>query len=157
MIRGHNVFSGYLGQPEATATAIVDGWFRTGDLGVKDVDGFLRLVGRKKDMILRGGFNVHPRDVEEVPARHPAVSQVAVIAIPHPIHGEEVLAVVVADPTAERSTEVELLEWARERISRHRRPRLVVFVDELPLGPTRKVLKRELRERFSDLAGSGPA
>ncbi|HEY0277159.1 MAG TPA: long-chain fatty acid--CoA ligase [Solirubrobacterales bacterium] len=153
VIRGHNVFSGYLGRPEASAAAMVDGWFRTGDLGVKDGEGFIHVVGRKKDMILRGGFNVYPRDVEEVLIRHPAVSQVAVVGIPHATYGEEVLAVVVVDPAAVCPSVEDLLEWGRERIARHKRPRLVAFVDEMPLGPTRKVLKRELRERFADLAG----
>ncbi len=152
VIRGHNVFAGYLGQPEQTAAAMVDGWFRTGDIGVKDPEGFRHVVGRKKDMILRGGFNVYPRDVEEVMARHPAIAQVAVVGIPHPSHGEEVLAVVVLDPAETPPTPDDLLDWTRERVARHRRPRLVVFVDELPLGPTRKVLKRELRERFAGLA-----
>jgi long-chain acyl-CoA synthetase len=156
VIRGHNIFAGYLDRPEATAAAVVDGWFRTGDLGVKDRDGFRHVVGRKKDMVLRGGFNVYPREVEEVLARHPAIAQVAVLGIPHPSHGEEVLAVVVPDRGEPRPSEEELLDWGRERIARHRRPRLLVFVDELPLGPSRKVLKRVLRERYADLAQDGP-
>lgn len=82
VIRGHNVFAGYLGRPEATAEAVVDGWFRSGDLGRKDADGFITIVDRKKDMIIRGGFNVYPREVEEVLAGHPAVGQVAVIGCP---------------------------------------------------------------------------
>ncbi|HEY5332558.1 MAG TPA: long-chain fatty acid--CoA ligase, partial [Solirubrobacterales bacterium] len=153
VVRGHNVFAGYLDRPEETAAALVDGWFRTGDIGVKDQDGFRHVVGRKKDMVLRGGFNVYPRDVEEVLARHPAVAAVAVIGIPHPTHGEEILAVVVLARTEAQPSEDELLDWSRERIARHRRPRLVVFADELPLGPSRKVLKRVLRERHSGLAG----
>ncbi len=151
VIRGHNVFAGYLDRPAESEAAIVDGWFRTGDIGVKDHDGFRHVVGRKKDMILRGGFNVYPRDVEEVLSRHPAVAQVAVVGIPDAEHGEEVLAVVVLDPAGPSLTGEELIDWSRERVARHRRPRLVAFVDELPLGPTRKVLKRELRDRFADL------
>ncbi|QEC49067.1 long-chain fatty acid--CoA ligase [Baekduia soli] len=150
VIRGHNVFAGYHERPEATAAAIVDGWFRSGDLGTKDDRGFLRIVDRKKDLILRGGYNVYPREVEEVLVRHPAVDQVAVVGIPHSSHGEEVLAVVVRAGGAEAG-EDELLAWAGERIARHKRPRHVAFVDELPLGPSRKVLKRELRDRFADL------
>ena len=96
MIRGHNVFAGYLDNPEATAEAIVDGWFRTGDIGTRDADGFISIVDRKKDLIIRGGFNVYPREVEEVLARHPAVAQVAVIGVPDDRVGEEVCAVVVA-------------------------------------------------------------
>jgi long-chain acyl-CoA synthetase len=152
VIRGHNVFAGYHGRPEATEAAIVDGWFRSGDLGTKDERGFLRIVDRKKDLILRGGFNVYPREVEEVLVRHPAVDQVAVVGVPHETHGEEVLAVVVLRDGAAVSAD-ELVAWTGERVARHKRPRMVRFVDELPLGPSRKVLKRELRDRF---AGSAP-
>ena len=148
VIRGHNVFAGYHGRPEATEAAIVDGWFRSGDLGSKDAEGFITIVDRKKDLILRGGYNVYPREVEEVLARHPAVDQVAVVGIPHATHGEEVLAVVV--PAGEIDPD-ELLAWAGERVARHKRPRMVEVVDELPLGPSRKVLKRELRDRFAAL------
>ena len=149
VIRGHNVFAGYHDRPEATAAAIVDGWFRTGDLGTKDERGFLRIVDRKKDLILRGGYNVYPREVEEVLVRHPAVDQVAVVGVPHETHGEEVLAVIVLRTDAEQPDEDAILAWAGERVARHKRPRLVAFVDELPLGPSRKVLKRELRDRFA--------
>jgi long-chain acyl-CoA synthetase len=157
VIRGHNVFAGYLDRLAETEAAIVDGWFRTGDIGVKDHDGFRHVVGRKKDMILRGGFNVYPRDVEEVLVRHPDVAEVAVVGIPHPTHGEEILAVVVRDRATASVEADDLLAWARERIASHRRPRLVVFVDELPLGPSRKVLKRVLRDRYVDLALDPPA
>ena len=114
VIRGHNVFAGYLGRPEATAQAMVDGWFRTGDLGVKDDQGFVTIVDRKKDMVIRGGFNVYPREVEEVLARHPAVGQVAVIGVPDPVHGEEVCAVVVpaAREGGRRSTAEALVDWS---------------------------------------------
>jgi long-chain acyl-CoA synthetase len=152
VIRGHNVFAGYHERPEATAAAIVDGWFRSGDLGTKDADGFLRIVDRKKDLILRGGYNVYPREVEEVLVRHPCVDQVAVVGIPHATHGEEVLAVIVPDPEHGGELDVdELLAWVGERVARHKRPRMVEVVDELPLGPSRKVLKRELRDRFAAL------
>ncbi|MFK3979794.1 long-chain fatty acid--CoA ligase [Micromonospora sp. NPDC050397] len=146
VIRGHNVFAGYLGRPEATAEALVDGWFRSGDLGTKDESGFVTIVDRKKDIVIRGGFNVYPREVEEALARHPAVAQVAVIGVPDPVHGEEICAVVVLDPTAEaKPTERELVDWARERLGRHKYPRQVRYRDELPMGPSHKVLKRELR------------
>jgi long-chain acyl-CoA synthetase len=148
VIRGHDVFAGYHERPDATAAAIVDGWFRSGDLGTKDERGFLRIVDRKKDLILRGGYNVYPREVEEVLVRHPAVDQVAVVGVPHDTHGEEVLAVIVLREGA-AADEAEILAWAGERVARHKRPRLVRFVDELPLGPSRKVLKRELRDRFA--------
>ena len=147
VIRGHNVFAGYLDDPDATAAAIVDGWFRTGDIGLKDEDGFISIVDRKKDLIIRGGFNVYPREVEEVLVRHDAVAQVAVIGVPDPEKGEEICAVVVAVPGVQLDAD-ELVAWARERLGRHKYPRVVHVVDELPLGPSHKVLKRELRTRF---------
>ncbi|KMS68883.1 AMP-dependent synthetase [Streptomyces leeuwenhoekii] len=148
VVRGHNVFSGYLGRPEATAEALVDGWFRTGDLGTKDDEGFLRIVDRKKDVIIRGGYNVYPREVEEVLMRHPGVAQVAVIGLPDDLHGEEICAVVVPAPdTAPEAAEI--TEWSREHLGRHKYPRRVEFTDALPLGPSMKVLKRELRVRYA--------
>ncbi|MFJ8079472.1 long-chain fatty acid--CoA ligase [Streptomyces sp. NPDC096205] len=150
VIRGHNVFSGYLGRPEATAEAIVDGWFRTGDLGTKDDDGFLRIVDRKKDVIIRGGYNVYPREVEEVLVRHPAVAQVAVIGLPDDLHGEEVCAVIVPAPGAPEPDAAALVEWSKEHLGKHKYPRHVEFTDALPLGPSMKVLKRELRARYAD-------
>jgi long-chain acyl-CoA synthetase len=152
VIRGHNIMKGYLNRPDATAEAIVDGWFRSGDLGTKDEDGFVTIVDRKKDMVLRGGFNVYPREVEEVIARHPAVAQVAVIGLPDPTYGEEVCAVVkLADDGSGRPvTEVtdEVIAWSREHLAGHKYPRIVKVVDEFPLGPSGKVLKRELVARY---------
>jgi long-chain acyl-CoA synthetase len=148
VVRGHNVFAGYLGRPEETARVLVDGWFRTGDLGTRDEQGFITIVDRKKDMIIRGGFNVYPREVEEALARHPAIVQVAVIGVPDEVHGEEVWAVVVADKDAS-VTEEDVVAWSRERLGRHKYPRQVRFVEELPLGPSHKVLKRELRRMFA--------
>ncbi|MBM2622548.1 long-chain fatty acid--CoA ligase [Actinoplanes sp. LDG1-06] len=149
VIRGHNVFAGYLNNPGATAEAVVDGWFRTGDLGVKDENGFISIVDRKKDLVIRGGFNVYPREVEEALARHPAVQQVAVIGVPDPVHGEEICAVVVPDPGG--ITAEELIEWSREKLGKHKYPRQIRFAETLPLGPSFKVLKRELRKTY----GSG--
>lgn len=148
VVRGHNVFSGYLGRPEATAEAVVDGWFRTGDLGTKDADGFLAIVDRKKDVIIRGGFNVYPREVEEVLMRHPDVAQVAVIGLPDDVHGEEICAVVVAAPGSAPDA-AEITAWSKEHLGRHKYPRRVEFTGELPLGPSMKVLKRELRVTYS--------
>ncbi|UQU65678.1 long-chain fatty acid--CoA ligase [Couchioplanes caeruleus] len=144
VIRGHNVFAGYLNRPEETAHAVVDGWFRSGDLGTKDAEGFITIVDRKKDLIIRGGFNVYPRDVEEVLARHPAVVQVAVIGVPDEMHGEEICAVIVPEPGG-AVTQQEIIDWAKERLGRHKYPRQVRFVEALPMGPSFKVLKRELR------------
>jgi long-chain acyl-CoA synthetase len=153
VIRGHNVFAGYHGRPEASAEALVDGWFRTGDLGTKDADGFISIVDRKKDLVIRGGFNVYPREVEEVIARHPAVAQVAVIGVPDEVHGEEICAVVVVDGDQPAPSVEELVAWSRERLGRHKYPRQIRFVEQLPLGPSHKVLKRELRRRIT--AGIG--
>ncbi|MEU0554977.1 long-chain fatty acid--CoA ligase [Dactylosporangium sp. NPDC006015] len=144
VVRGHNVFSGYLDRPGDTALAVVDGWFRTGDLGTVDEDGFVTIVDRKKDLVIRGGFNVYPREVEEVLARHPGVAQVAVIGVPDPVHGEEICAVVV--PGSPVPSGDELIAWSKERLGRHKYPRQVRFVESLPLGPSHKVLKRELRK-----------
>ncbi|GDY29115.1 long-chain-fatty-acid--CoA ligase [Gandjariella thermophila] len=149
VVRGHNVFAGYLNRPEETAAVLVDGWFRTGDIGVKDAEGFVSVVDRKKDLIIRGGFNVYPREVEDTLLGHPAVGQVAVIGVPDERYGEEILAVVVPSEGAERPGAEEIVEWARERLGRHKYPRRVEFVDTLPLGPSHKVLKRELRRQFA--------
>jgi long-chain acyl-CoA synthetase len=142
VIRGHNVFAGYLNRPSDTALAVVDGWFRSGDLGTRDPSGRVTIVDRKKDIVIRSGFNVYPREVEEVLARHPGVAQVAVIGVPDPVHGEEICAVVVASSPLLAD---ELIAWSQEHLGRHKYPRQVRFVDALPLGPSHKVLKRELR------------
>ncbi|GHE68394.1 long-chain-fatty-acid--CoA ligase [Streptomyces griseoaurantiacus] len=151
VVRGHNVMAGYLGRPEATAEVLVDGWFRTGDLGVLDEEGRLTLVDRKKDMVVRGGYNVYPREVEEVLSRHPAIAQVAVIGVPHPRYGEEVCAVVRTPPGTDGTARLgaEIVAWSRERLAGHKYPRRVEFVDSFPLGPSGKVLKRELAARFA--------
>ncbi|MCW2572952.1 MAG: AMP-dependent synthetase [Frankiales bacterium] len=143
VVRGHNIFAGYLNKPDETAAAIVDGWFRTGDLGTKDADDYVTIVDRKKDMVIRGGYNVYPREVEETMLRHPAVAQVAVIGLPDPQYGEEVCAVVVREPGHE-VTDTELSAWTKDHLAAYKYPRRVFFVDALPLGPSGKVLKREL-------------
>ncbi len=148
VVRGHNVFTGYEGRPEATAKALIDGWFRTGDIGVKDDDGFVSIVDRKKDLIIRGGYNVYPREVEEVLMRHPEVAQAAVIGLPSDEYGEEVCAVVV--PREGGTVDAaEVLAYAREHLGRQKYPRRIEVVPALPLGPSHKVLKRELRRRFT--------
>ncbi len=144
VLRGHNIFAGYLNNPQATAEVLRDGWFRSGDLGVMDEDGFLSIVDRKKDLIIRGGFNVYPREVEEVLATHPGVAQVAVVAVPNEHHGEEICAVVIRSPDGGDLQAETLIEWSKERLGRHKYPRRVEFVEALPLGPSGKVLKREL-------------
>ncbi|HLZ38380.1 MAG TPA: long-chain fatty acid--CoA ligase [Mycobacteriales bacterium] len=154
VIRGHNVMKGYWNRPEATKAAIVDEWFRSGDLAVKDEEGFISIVDRKKDMVLRGGFNVYPREVEEVLAHHPRVHQVSVIGIPDPQYGEEICAVVVKDPSAagvpDAELRAEITGYAKEHLAKYKYPRRIEFVDSFPLGPSGKVLKRELVEQFRD-------
>jgi long-chain acyl-CoA synthetase len=148
VIRGHCVFKGYLNNPQATRSAIVDGWFRSGDLGTKDADGFITIVDRKKDLIIRGGYNVYPREVEEVLMRHPGVKQVAVIGIPHETHGEEVVAVIVRSDEGMGVTDETIIAWSQEHLARYKYPRYVHFIEAMPLGPSGKVLKRELRDRL---------
>jgi long-chain acyl-CoA synthetase len=142
-IAGHNVMKGYWQRPDATAAAIVDGWFRTGDLGRQDEDGFFYIVDRKKDMIIRGGFNVYPREVEEVLYEHPDVIEAAVLGVPHPTHGEEVAAAVALRPGSSVSAD-ELRAYVKERVAPYKYPRLVWFVDALPKGGTGKILKRAI-------------
>jgi long-chain acyl-CoA synthetase len=150
VVRGHNLMAGYLNRPEATSAVMVDGWFRTGDLGVKDADGYLTIVDRKKDMVVRGGYNVYPREVEEVLMRHPAVAQVAVIGVPDPRYGEEVCAVVrpVGTAAAGPALGAAISAWSKERMAGYKYPRRVEFVAEFPVGPSGKILKRELVARY---------
>jgi long-chain acyl-CoA synthetase len=147
VIRGHNVMAGYLNRPDATAEVMVDGWFRSGDLGTKDADGFLTIVDRKKDMVLRGGYNVYPREIEEVMLRHPAIAQVAVIGVPDARLGEEVCAVIVPADGVEPDA-AGIVSWSRSHLAAYKYPRRIEFVDAFPLGPSGKVLKRELVARF---------
>jgi long-chain acyl-CoA synthetase len=142
-IKGHNIMKGYYGRPEATEEAIQDGWFRSGDLGRRDKDGWYYIVDRSKDMIIRGGYNVYPREVEEVLMTHPDVSLAAVIGVPHESHGEEVKAVVILEDGA-TVTEDELVAWAKEQMAAYKYPRIVEFVPALPMTATGKILKREL-------------
>ncbi|GAA5176002.1 long-chain fatty acid--CoA ligase [Pseudonocardia eucalypti] len=142
-VRGENVMRGYWNRPEATAEAIPDGWFRTGDLGRADEDGYLYIVDRKKQLIIRGGYNVYPREVEEALHEHPAVAEVAVIGIKHPSLGEEVGAAVALVPGAS-ATPDELRAFAKERVAAYKYPRRIWLVDSLPKGPTGKILHREV-------------
>jgi long-chain acyl-CoA synthetase len=144
LIRGPNVMKGYWRNPEATAEAITpEGWLHTGDLGRTDDDGYFYIVDRKKQLIIRGGYNVYPREVEEVLYEHPAIREAAVIGIPDPELGEEVgAAVALAD--GESATAEEISAYVNERLAAYKYPRRVWFVDELPKGPTGKILKREI-------------
>lgn len=142
-IRGDNVMKGYWNNPEATAEAIPDGWFRTGDLATMDQEGYFTIVDRKKDMILRGGMNVYPREVEEVIYTHPDVLEVAVVGIPDDLLGEQVGAAVALREGASATPE-DIIAFAKERIAAYKYPRTVWFVDALPKGPTGKILRREV-------------
>jgi long-chain acyl-CoA synthetase len=158
-IRGHNVMKGYRNRPEATAAAIQGGWFRTGDLARVDADGFYYIVDRKKEMVIRGGYNVYPREIEEVLYEHPAVFEAAVIGIPHPSLGEEVGAAVTLRPDAVCTPE-ELREYVRQRVAAYKYPRHVWLTAGLPKGPTGKLLKRAIvipPEVHAAVAAPGPA
>jgi long-chain acyl-CoA synthetase len=145
VIRGHNVMKGYWNRPDASAEAIdAEGWFATGDVATVDADGYFFIVDRKKDLIIRGGYNVYPREVEEVIYEHPAVREAAVVGVPHDELGEEVGAAVALKEGAAVS-EDELQAHVKEQVAAYKYPRLVWFVDELPKGPTGKILKREIK------------
>ena len=143
VIRGPNVMKGYWQRPDATAEAIRGGWFHSGDLAKVDEDGYFFIVDRKKDMIIRGGYNVYPREIEEVLYEHPAIAEAAVLAVPHAELGEEVGAACALKAGAEASCE-ELQAFVKERVAAYKYPRHVWLVDELPKGPTGKILKREI-------------
>jgi len=143
VIRGHNVMKGYWQRPDATAEVMRGGWFHTGDMARVDEDGYFFIVDRKKDLIIRGGYNVYPREVEEVLYEHPAVREAAVVGIPHPQLGEEVGAAVALKEGAQVTAE-QLREYVREQVAAYKYPREIWFVDELPKGPTGKILKREI-------------
>ncbi|WP_020415877.1 long-chain fatty acid--CoA ligase [Amycolatopsis sp. ATCC 39116] len=143
-IKGHNVMKGYLGRPEATAEVLRDGWFRTGDLARKDADGFYYIVDRAKDLIIRGGFNVYPREIEELLMTHPAVSLAAVVGIPDASHGEEIKAVLVRAKDSDDITEADIVAWCKDRLAAYKYPRVVEFRDALPMTATGKILKREI-------------
>jgi long-chain acyl-CoA synthetase len=143
VIKGPNVMKGYWQRPDATAEAMRGGWFHSGDLAKEDEDGYFFIVDRKKDLIIRGGYNVYPREVEEVLYEHPAVAEAAVVAMPHDELGEEVGAAVALKDGAEATPE-ELQAFVKERVAAYKYPRHVWLVPELPKGPTGKILKREI-------------
>ena len=144
--RGPNIMAGYHGMPEETAKVLRGGWLHTGDIGYLDEDGYLFVIDRVKDMIIRGGFNIYPRDIEEVLNEHPAVAEVAVIGVPHETYGEQVEAFVVKR-FGEDVTEQELIDLCCERLARYKTPSKINFVPDLPKSQVGKVLKRVLREQ----------
>jgi long-chain acyl-CoA synthetase len=143
VIRGHNVMRGYWGMPEATEEAMRGGWFHSGDMARVDEDGYYFIVDRKKDMIIRSGFNVYPREIEEVLYEHPAVREAAVVGFPDEEHGEEIGAAIALKEGAEATAE-ELCAHVADQLAAYKYPRRIWFVDELPKGPTGKILKREI-------------
>ncbi len=145
VIRGTNVMKGYYKRPEATAEAFKNGWFHTGDIGIMDDEGYLAIVDRKKDMILRGGYNIYPRELEEVIITHEAVSLVAVIGIPDEKLGEEVKAFIVLKQ-GKTVTEAEMIGWCKTQFAANKYPRHIEFRDSLPIGGTGKIFKRALKE-----------
>ena len=152
-IRGHNIMKGYLNRPDATAEAVsADGWFRTGDIGRVDEDGYYYIVDRKKDLIIRGGYNIYPREIEEVLYEHPEVAEAAVVGIPHPELGEEVGAAVALKPGATVTTD-ELRSYVKSQVAAYKYPRRVWIVDALPKGPTGKILKKEITVPDAEATG----
>src|SRR5207253_2698281 len=143
VLRGENLLKGYFKNPEANARAFRSGWFHTGDVGYRDADGFFYLVDRKSDMIIRGGENIYPREIDEVLYQHPAVEDAATIGVPDELYGEEVKAFIVLKDGAQAS-EAELPAFCRARLADYKCPKSVEFLKEIPKGPTGKLLKREL-------------
>jgi long-chain acyl-CoA synthetase len=143
-IRGDNVMTGYFKMPEATAKAFEGGWFHSGDLGIRDADGFYFIRDRKKDMIIRGGENIYPREIDEVLYKHPKVRDAATIGVPHPTYGEDVKSFVVVKD-GERLSADDVMRWCRDHLADYKCPKAVAFVDEIPKGPSGKLLRRALR------------
>ena len=145
LFKGHNVMKGYYKLPSASAEALKNGWMHSGDVAVQDEEGFYSIVDRTKDMILRGGLNVYPREVEEVIIQHKSVSLVAVVGVPDEKMGEEIKAFIVLNEEKSVSEE-EIIIWTKTRIALYKYPRIVQFITEMPLSATGKILKRELRK-----------
>jgi long-chain acyl-CoA synthetase len=145
VIRGHNIMKGYFKRPEATAEAMRNGWFHSGDIGYVDPEGDFFIVDRKKDLIIRGGYNVYPREVEEALYSHPAVAEAAVIGVPDARLGEEVKAIVALRPGSSTTAE-EIIRHCKGLVAAYKYPRVVKILDSLPKGPTGKILKRALRD-----------
>ncbi len=143
VLRGENILKGYFKNPEATAAAFRSGWFHSGDVGYRDAGGFFYIVDRKSDMIIRGGENIYPREIDEVLYQHEAVAAAAAIGVPDPLYGEEVAAFIVIKDGMKVS-EAEIINFCREKLADYKCPKTVRFVDEIPKGPTGKLLKREL-------------
>ena len=143
VLRGENILKGYYKNPDATATAFRNGWFHTGDIGYRDADGFYYIVDRKSDMIIRGGENIYPREIDEVLYQHPNVAAAAAVGVPDDLYGEEVAAVIVLKDGVKTSAQ-EVIDFCKSRLADYKCPKTVHFVHDIPKGPTGKLLKREL-------------
>jgi len=149
VMRGENILKGYYRNDEATAIAFRNGWFHTGDIGYRDQDGFFYIVDRKSDMIIRGGENIYPREIDEVLYQHPAVGAAATIGVPDPLYGEDVAAFVVLKKD-KGASEAELIDYCREHLADYKSPKTIRIVESIPKGPTGKLLKRELARQFKE-------
>jgi long-chain acyl-CoA synthetase len=167
VLRGPNIFKGYFKNPEATKKAFANGWFHTGDIGYRDADGFFYIADRKSDMIIRGGENIYPREIDDLLYKHPAVAAAAVIGVPDELYGEEVAAFIVLKegykiagqeearpvgsvPAEVQVTEMDIIDFCKLHLADYKCPKSVHFVDDIPKGPTGKLLKRELAKMFSE-------
>src|SRR5205809_2083553 len=155
VLRGENILKGYYKSPEATLNAFRNGWFHTGDVGYRDKDGFFFIVDRKSDMIIRGGENIYPHEIDEVLYQHSAIAVAATIGVPDPLYGEEVAAFVILKD-GEETTEEEVLAFCRQQLADYKCPKTLRFVKDIPKGPTGKLLKRELSKQFADSVISSP-
>ena len=146
-MRGENILKGYFKNPEANERAFRGGWFHTGDVGYRDKEGFFYIVDRKSDMIIRGGENIYPREIDEVLYEHPSVAAAATIGVPDPLYGEEVAAFIVLKNGTE-VTEEQVINYCKSKLADYKCPKTVRFVTDIPKGPTGKLLKRELAKQF---------
>jgi long-chain acyl-CoA synthetase len=153
VLRGPNIFKGYFKNGAATAEAFRGGWFHTGDIGRRDADGFYYIADRRSDMIIRGGENIYPREIDDVLYRHPAVAAAAVIGVPDELYGEEVAAFVVLKKNTSATAD-DLIAFCRRQLADYKCPKAVRFVDDIPKGPTGKLLKRELSKLLETSSGN---
>ncbi len=147
VLRGENIFKGYFRNPEATAHAFRGGWFHTGDIAYRDAEGFFYIADRKSDMIIRGGENIYPREIDELLYKHPDVAEAAAVGVPDELYGEEVAAFVVLKE-GRAASEDDIIAFCREHLADFKCPKSVRFMEALPKGPTGKVLKRELTKKL---------
>ncbi|MEO8648402.1 MAG: long-chain-fatty-acid--CoA ligase [Acidobacteriota bacterium] len=154
VLRGENIFKGYFKNDDATETAFEGGWFHTGDIGYRDADGFFYIADRKSDMIIRGGENIYPREIDDLLFSHPSVASAAAIGVPDELYGEEVAAFVVMK-NGIQVTESEIIEYCRSHLADFKCPKKVLFIDEIPKGPTGKLLKRELAKMYGKMRSAG--